>query len=118
MPKALKELGIKLLRAIFGIALIVFLIWLGMSCQRKKEAKFPWNGSFSAVSDERSRILASDEFKTLDECRRWAADQAKSRDLSAGEWAFSCGTDCTFKDDTIAGGKRIKTYTCREVITE
>lgn len=89
-----------------------------MSSQRNRDAKFPWRGSFSTISDERTTTVASDEFATLDECRSWATDEAESRKLAAGKWTFECGNDCTWKDDTIVGGKRIKTYACNEVIAE
>lgn len=110
-------MGSKLLGLIVAIALIALLIYFGMTWQRSRDERYPWKGTFSKIS-ETTPSKESDEFKTLEECKAWAADRASDLGLSEGQWEFSCGSGCEFTDDTIVSGRRIRNYDCDELITE
>jgi len=92
--------------------LIPVLIAVGMSLQEKHDEKYPWRGTFymyDRVNDD------NDELKTVDECRAWANEKADKMDLEEGEWDYECGRGCEYSDDSIEGGKQIKTYNCVEI---
>ena len=109
---------IKLLSTLFGIAVVVALLAWGISAQKNHDEKFPWKGSFYKGVAEERQLTASDDFKNLNDCYDWTQKQADLFRLKDGQWEFSCGNDCAYKDDTIISGKRIKTYECAELVTE
>lgn len=115
---SIKEVATKLFKGIIGIAVVLLLIWAGMNVQKKQEAKFPWRGAVYATAGDSSSIRVSDEFKTVEECRAWAKEKATSLSLDANTSGFTCGTNCTWKENNIVGGQQIKQYDCTEVVTE
>jgi hypothetical protein len=95
-----------------GLILIPVLIGLGISMQEKHDEKYPWRATFyinDSVKDD------NNELKTLDECRAWANEKAEKMDLKEGEWDYECGRGCEYSDDSIEGGRRVKTYSCIEI---
>lgn len=113
-----KEAIVKLLSGIFGIAVVVALLYWGINSQKSHDEEFSWVGSFYKGAGEERILADSDEFKTLDECYAWTIDRADFYELDEGGWEFSCGNDCSYTDETIVSGKRVKSYECAEVITE
>lgn len=111
----MSEKASKIIGTIIGLILIPVLIGLGISCQRKHDDKFPWKGTFYRGINAERRILSDSEFKTLEECRAWSVVQADHNDLKEGEYDYSCGTGCSYKDDTVTGGKQVKIFECTEL---
>lgn len=100
---------------VIGIAFIVGVLALAMKIQKNHDEENPWKGVFYKIVDELPEINDSSDFKTLEDCRKWANEKADKAGYKEGEWDYSCGTGCTFKDDTVSGGKKIKNYDCSEL---
>jgi ABC-type Na+ efflux pump permease subunit len=118
MASRIKEAGGKLLGVIFGLAVVVGLIALGMNTQKNRETKYPWKGAVYALTNDVKDVRDSSDFKTLDACRTWSTKQLADLGLNRTTGGFSCGTDCTWRENTITGGHQVKLYDCTEVITE
>jgi hypothetical protein len=118
MPANAKETITKLFGGIIGLVVIGLLLSWGMSAQKKKEAKYPWRGSVYNVANDASTIHDTEQFKTVDECRTWANRRASDLSLNTSTWGFVCGTDCTWKENSVTSGRQIKQYECTEVVTE
>ncbi len=113
MGDSLKEIAIKILSAVFGIAVVVLLIYLGMKWQKNNDAKYPWIGSLFKIENEERSIRASERFKTLDDCRNWS--QGRIQEALEGVWDYDCGTDCKYSEQTIINGQKVKTYSCSQI---
>jgi hypothetical protein len=113
----MSEKATQIIGTCLGMILIPVLIALGMSAAEKHDEKYPWRGSlYSVDQDGGKRIIEdNDELKTVEECRSWANERADRKDLEDGKWDYECGSGCTYEDDEIAGGKRIKNYGCTTV---
>lgn len=113
-----KGILIKIGKGIAGIVVVVLVLWLGMSAQKKQEAKFPWRGSVFGTAGDSSTIRATDEFKTVDECRTWAKKKEDDLTLNSSTRGFTCGTGCVWKENSIVSGRQVKQYECSEIVTE
>jgi len=82
---------------------------------KKKDAEFPWKGAFYRIVDGSQSLTDSNDFTTLEECQQWAVDRAEYYDFQESEYDYSCGTGCTYDEDTIVFGERTKTYNCTEL---
>jgi len=111
----MKEKIYTCLGTLIGIVVVIGLLYLGITWQKKKDQEFPWKASIYKIVNGTNEVRDSKDLKTLEECRNWANDQAKKLNYKEGEWDYSCGTGCDYDNNSVVSGKKVNTYKCTEL---
>jgi hypothetical protein len=100
---------------IIGIGILIGIGYLGFILLKDVIAPRPWKGMFFPDAGDTSYTSVTKDFKTLEECRAWANNEAEDSSLSAGDWSYECGKNCKWNSKESPG--TIDTYDC-ELITK
>jgi hypothetical protein len=76
-------------------------------------AEKPWKGVYYA--EAASSVAKDKNFKTLQDCRAWANDQADRDNKEPGEWDYSCGYKCKYTSDPLRRASPGFNFDCEQV---
>jgi len=100
-----------ILGTIIGIGIVIGICYLGFNLLKGVFEPRPWKGMFFPDASNTSYSSVTKDFKTLEECRAWANNEAKDSSLSAGVWSYECGKNCKWNNKESLGNI-IDTYDC------
>jgi len=103
------------LGCIFVIGIVIGIGYLGFNLLKDAFAPRPWKGMFFPDASKAGYTSVTKDFKTLEECRAWANNEAEKESLSADVWSYECGKNCIINSKKSLGD--YSTYDC-EMITK
>lgn len=98
------------------IGVLIGIGYLGFNLLKGVFEPRPWKGLFFPDASDTSYTSVTKDFKTLEECRAWANNEAEDSALPAGSWSYECGKNCEWNSKKSPGGY-IDTYDC-ELVTK
>ncbi len=99
-----------ILGVILAIGILISIGYLGFNLLKGVFAPRPWKGMFFPDASKTGYTSVTKDFKTLEECRVWANQEAKDNSLSAGVWSYECGKNCKLNNKKSIG--TLNTYDC------
>lgn len=99
------------LGCIIGIGILIGIGYLGFILLKDVITPRPWKGMFFPDASNTGYSSVTKDFKTLEECRGWANNEAEDSSLSAGAWSYECGKNCKLNSKNSLGNV-IETYDC------
>ncbi len=110
----LKEMKERAVGLLVLIVLIGSFIVFGMFMQKRQDSEEPWVGTITeSTKSQNPAVLASDRFKTLEDCRAWANSYTSTKELREYSINYSCGTDCTYSTQTYNNANKVDIYECQ-----
>lgn len=98
---------------IIGIGIVIGIGYLGFNLLKGVFEPRPWKGMFFPDASDTSYSSVTKDFKTLDECRAWAINEAEDSSLPSGSWTYECGKNCKWNNKESLGN--IDTYDCEQI---
>ena len=102
-----------ILGTIIVIGIVIGIGYLGFNLLKGVFEPRPWKGMFFPDTSNPGYTSVTKDFKTLEECRDWAINEAKDSSLSSGVWTYECGKNCELNNKNSIGN--INTYDCEQI---
>lgn len=93
--------------SIIGIGIVIGILigigYLGFNLLKGAFEPRPWKGLFFPDASDTSYTSVTKDFKTLEECRAWANNEAVDSSLPVGAWSYECGKKLQMEQQKISG---------------
>jgi hypothetical protein len=103
-----------ILGTFIGIGIVIGIGYLGFILLKGVFEPRPWKGMFFPNASNTGYSSVTKDFKTLEECRAWAINEAEDSSLPSGVWSYQCGKNCKLNNKKSLGNV-IETYDCEQI---